>query len=133
MRGGSLRCPRTELQASDASLEAISGAFNDYAAASDGPFRGLGCLMCNTAVERGALAPGSLHHVDSYLARLEAAFRGALTNAVKTEEIDLHADVDHLAAFFTMALIGVAACVRAEAPAKQVRAACEVATGVLFA
>ena len=36
-------------------------------------------------------------------------------------------------AIAVIALIGVAACVRAEAPAKQVRAACEVATGMLFA
>jgi TetR/AcrR family transcriptional repressor of nem operon len=119
------------LEAPDAGAEAIRRAFAGYAAASESRFRGLGCLMCNTAVERGTLDPGSLPYVDAYLQRLEDAFRGALANAVESEEIDSTTDVDRLAAFFTMALIGVAALVRAEAPPSRVRAACDVATSLL--
>ena len=43
----------TPLEAPDASLEGIRQAFYSYASAIEGPFRGLGCLMCNIAVERG--------------------------------------------------------------------------------
>ena len=61
---------------------------------------------------------------DAYLLRLEAAFRSALTHAHANDEIDPDADVDALASFFTMSLIGVAALVRAEAEPSRVKAAC---------
>lgn len=121
------------IEAPDAGADAIRRAFTGYAAASDGWFRGRGCLMCNTAVERGALDPASGRYVAAYLARLTAAFRHALDNARRAGEIDGSRDIDELAAFFTMALIGVAACARAEASPEQVRAACRVATSVLDA
>jgi hypothetical protein len=89
--------------------------------------------MCNTAVERAALDPDSRRHVDAYLARLTQAFRHALENAADAGELPAGVDLDELAAFFTMALIGVAALVRAEAPADEVRAAVRVATGLLDA
>ena len=91
--------------------------------------------MCNTAVERAALDPGSKRYVNAYLDRLTRAFRHALDNAARDGEVDALGDVDldELAGFFTVSLIGVAACIRAEAPPEQVRAACRVATSVLEA
>lgn len=121
------------IEAPDASADAIRKAFTGYASASEGWFRGRGCLMCNTAVERGALDPASGRYVAAYLKRLTRAFRRALGNAQRSGEIDGTADLDELAAFFTTALIGVAACVRAEAPPEQVRAASRVATSMLGA
>jgi len=121
------------LEDPDAGADTIRRAFAGYAAASESRFRGLGCLMCNTAVERGALEPGSLRYVDAYLQRLEAAFRSALSNARDAHDIDPASDIDALASFFTMSLIGVAALVRAEAEPSRVKAACDVATSVLDA
>lgn len=121
------------IEAPDASVDAIRNAFAGYASASTGWFAGRGCLMCNTAVERGALDPGSGRYVAAYLDRLTRAFRHALDNARRDGEIDHTADLDELAAFFTTALIGVAACIRAEAPPEQVQAASHVATSVLDA
>lgn len=86
--------------------------------------------MCNTAVERAALDSGSRRYVDAYLDRLTRAFRHALSNAQRAGDIRNVAD---LAAFFTTALIGVAACIRAEAPPRQLRAASTVATSILDA
>jgi TetR/AcrR family transcriptional repressor of nem operon len=119
------------VEAADADLDAIRGAFQSYADASDGWARGRGCLLCNTAVERGALDPGAQRHVAAYLERLTAAFRHALDNAQRSGDLDKASDLDELSSFLTTALIGVAACIRAEAPPAQVRAACAVATGVL--
>ena len=51
------------LEATDASLDTIRQAFYGYASAIEGPFRGRGCLMCNTAVERGAVDPGRYRHM----------------------------------------------------------------------
>lgn len=87
--------------------------------------------MCNTAVERAALDPGAARYVDAYLDRLTNAFRHALSNGQQSGHLDPGADLDELAAFFTMALIGVVACIRAKAPPEQIRAACRVATSML--
>jgi TetR/AcrR family transcriptional repressor of nem operon len=119
------------IEASDAGVDAIRRAFAGYASASEGWFHGRGCLMCNTAVERGALDPASGQFVAAYLDRITRAFRNALENGRRTEDLDETADLAELAAFLTTALIGVAACIRAEAPPEQLHAACRVATSVL--
>jgi len=119
------------VEAPDAGPDAVRQAFNGFASASEGWARGRGCLLCNTAVERAALDPGSGRHVDAYLERLTTAFRHALHNGQRAGEINSAANVDELAAFFTMSLIGVAACVRAEANSEQIQAACRVATSLL--
>ncbi len=119
------------IEASDARTDAIRQAFTSYASASEGWFQGRGCLMCNTAVERSALDPASGRHVAAYLARLTRGFRNALENGRRFGEISDAADLDELAAFFTNALIGVAASIRAEASPEQVHAACRVATSIL--
>jgi TetR/AcrR family transcriptional repressor of nem operon len=121
------------LEATDASIDAIRRAFDGYAAASEGRMRGLGCLLCNTAVERGALEPESGRYVDAYLARVTSAFNNALTNAQASGEIDADADVDEAAAFLTTSLIGFAACVRAEAPPEQLWASSRVVSRTLDA
>lgn len=119
------------IEAPDASLDGIRQAFYGYASAIEGPFRGRGCLMCNTAVERGALDPGSGRYVAEYLERLMRAFRHALRNAQQGGEIGLTVDLDEMAGFLTTALIGVAASVRAEAPPAQVWAAYKVVIGLI--
>jgi TetR/AcrR family transcriptional repressor of nem operon len=121
------------IEAPNASVDAIREAFANYAAASDGWVSGRGCLLCNTAVERAALDPGARRYVAAYLDRLTKAFHHALHNGQQSAQLDSDADLDELAAFFTMALIGVVACIRAEASPEQVRAACRVATSLLDA
>jgi TetR/AcrR family transcriptional repressor of nem operon len=121
------------IEAEDAGVDAIRTAFHGYASASEGWFNGRGCLMCNTAVERGALDPASGQYVAAYLDRLDRAFRNALRNGQRSGDIDQAADLDELAAFFTTALIGIAACIRAEAPSQQLHAASRVATRMLDA
>jgi TetR/AcrR family transcriptional repressor of nem operon len=121
------------IEAPDAGVGAIRRAFTSYAKASEGWVNGRGCLLCNTAVERAALDPGAARHVDAYLLRLTKAFRHALINGQHAGDIDADANVDDLAAFFTMALIGVVACIRAKAAPDQVDAACRIAIGTLDA
>jgi TetR/AcrR family transcriptional repressor of nem operon len=119
------------IEAPDAGIDSIRQAFSGYASASEGWFNGRGCLMCNTAVERGALDPGSGRYVAAYLARLTRAFHHALENGQRSGDIDADADINELASFLTTSLIGIAACIRAEAPAEQVRAASEIVASVL--
>ena len=119
------------IEATDADLDTIRAAFASYADASEGWVRGRGCLMCNTAVERAALDPGAERYVAAYLDRLTKAFHNALSNGQQLGQLDPDADLDDLAAFLTMALIGVVASIRAKAAPDQVRASCRVAMSVL--
>lgn len=121
------------LEGPDAGGDSIRRAFAGYAAASRGRFQGKGCLMCNTAVERSTRDPQSGPFVQAYFDRLTRAFGNALGNAQRAGELSPTAELDGLAAYFTMALIGVAACVRAAASPAMVEAACRVATDVLDA
>ena len=121
------------LEEPGAGPDAIRKAFAGYASASTGWARGRGCLMSNTAVERAALDPGSARYVAAYFDRLTADFEQALEHGRREGELDAATDASELARFFTTALVGVAACIRAEAPPEQVQAACTVATSVLDA
>ncbi|MDJ0820256.1 MAG: TetR/AcrR family transcriptional regulator [Paracoccaceae bacterium] len=107
----------------DADATSIRRAFTGYSSAIDGAFAGLGCLMANTAVERAALDPGSAAFVGAYLARLNAGFRRALENARAAGQVDGTADLDDLAAFLAMSVVGISAMIRAKAPSDQVHAA----------
>ncbi len=110
------------IEAPDADLDAIRQAFVGYASASEGWFRGRGCLMCNTAVERAALDPASGRFAAAYLERINRAFMNALQTAKRTGDLDDEADLEELAAFLTTAFVGVAASIRAEAPPEQMHA-----------
>ena len=115
----------------NANADSIRTAFTGYAAASESRFNGLGCLMANTAVERAALDPGSAAYVDAYLERLNVGFRRALQNAQTTGEIAPDTDLDELAAFFTMTIVGISALIRAKATPEKVKAASRAATRLL--
>ena len=119
------------IEAPDADAATIRQAFADYAAASESRFNGLGCLMCNTAVERAALDPGSAKYVDAYLARVTTAFRTALENAQRAGQIAAQADLKPMADFCTMSLVGISALIRAKAPAAQVKAAGQIAAQIV--
>ena len=72
-------------------------------------------------------------HVDAYFGRLDAAFGNAVGNAVRTGELAADTDVDELAAFFTMALLGIATLAKGRAQPTQIEAATRVAMTVLDA
>lgn len=121
------------IEAKDANAQSIRDAFLAYASASESKFRGLGCLMANTAVERAALDPGSAKFVDDYLVRLEKGFRNALENAQKDGAVDAAQDLDDLAAHFVNAVVGISALLRANATPEQMYAASRGSTSMLRA
>ena len=121
------------IEAPEAGVEAIVQAFAGYATASEGWSKGRGCLMCNTAVERGALDPASGKFAAAYLDRITRAFVNALGNGRRSGDVDEAADLDELAAFLTTTFVGVTACIRAEAPSKQLHATARVVASTLEA
>ncbi|MGI9616318.1 MAG: TetR/AcrR family transcriptional regulator [Acidimicrobiales bacterium] len=118
-------------EADDAGTEAIRSTFAGFAAAGEDWAQGRGCLLCNTAVERSVLDPASGDRVDAYFERLNTAFRSALESGQEAGEISANADLDELAAFFTMALVGIATLAKGRANPDQIHAACRVALSVL--
>ncbi|MEM1273314.1 MAG: TetR/AcrR family transcriptional regulator [Pseudomonadota bacterium] len=119
------------IEAPDANAQSIMDAFLGYASASETRFKGLGCLMANTAVERAALDPASARYVDAYLARLTAGFRNALANAQADGDVAVNADLDDLAAHFVNSVVGISALLRANATPDNMYAAGRGATSVL--
>ncbi len=111
------------IEAPGANAQSIRDAFDGYASASETPFRGLGCLMANTAVERAALDPGSARFVDAYLERLTAGFRRALERAEADGDLRDGANADDLAAHFANAVVGISALLRARATPEMMYAA----------
>ena len=116
-----------------ANAQSIRDAFLGYASASETKFRGLGCLMANTAVERAALDPGSARFVDTYLDRLTKGFRNALENARADGDVGPQVSLDDLAAHFVNSVVGISALLRANATPEQMHAASRGATSVLGA
>ena len=114
-----------------ANAQNIRDAFLGYASAGKTRFRGLGCLMANTAVERAALDPGSAQFVDAYLDRLSKGFRNALENARADGDVDPEADLDDLAAHFVNSVVGISALLRGNATPELMHAAGRGATSVL--
>ena len=121
------------VESPDADVEALRTTFNGFAEASKEWAQGRGCLLCNTAVERVTLEESTGEHVDAYFDRLTAAFGNAVASAQRAGDLDDAADVDDLAAFFTMALVGIATLAKGRAQPRQIEAATRVALTVLDA
>lgn len=71
------------------------------------------------------------HFVDAYLERLTKRFRNALENARRDGDVAQDADLDDLAAFFTMSVVGISVLLRAKATPEQMYAASRGVTSIL--
>ena len=120
-------------EATDAGTDAIRSTFAGFASASEDWAQGRGCLLCNTAIERAVLEPASGDRVDAYFERLTAAFRSALATGQEAGELNPTANIDDLAAFFTMSLVGIATLAKGRADPDLIHAACRVAMATLDA
>jgi TetR/AcrR family transcriptional repressor of nem operon len=115
------------LETSSAGLLEIGQIFELFARASRGKAAGLGCLLCNTAVERSNGDSATRPFVDHYIRRLTEAFRNALKNAQRCGEIDAKIDPLAQARFLTSTLLGIAVLVRAKSAPAIVEGAAQVA------
>lgn len=121
------------LEHPDAGLAEIRALLGFYGSAGDGPASGLGCLLCNTAVEFGAEDPTGAGHVAQYFRRLTGAFRNALDNARKRGELRDGVDPGAEADFLTAAVLGLFVMIRAKAPVPMIANAAQRATEHLSA
>jgi TetR/AcrR family transcriptional repressor of nem operon len=119
------------LEAPGAGLGEIRALLGFFGSAGDGPAAGLGCLLCNTAVELGPLEPSAGEVVQRYFERVSRAFRHALGNARERGQLRATVDLEAEASFFTATLLGLFVLIRARAPATMIEEAARVALGHL--
>jgi TetR/AcrR family transcriptional repressor of nem operon len=115
------------LEAEGSGLSDVFALLDFYGNASTGPASGLGCLLCNTAVEFGPIDPSGKSAVQSYFRRLSASFENALRNAQCKGELSASADPEKEAGHLTALILGLFVMLRAKAPEATVRHAAQSA------
>lgn len=85
----------------------------------------LGCLLCNAATEQAPTAERSRALTAQYTDRLTAAFGAALDHAQTAGDLVPDADVDELARFFAVLVLGMFVLMRAGGDAVLLRGAAE--------
>jgi TetR/AcrR family transcriptional repressor of nem operon len=103
------------LEAADAGPHTICALFEEVGKGAEGPASGLGCLLCNTAVEFAGVEPGGARFVARYFERMEAAFRHALTGARRAGRLAPGVVVADEARLLTATTLGLFVLVRGRA------------------
>ena len=113
----------TPLEAPNAGRAEIVGLLETVASHARGPLAGLGCLLCNTAVERAPLDRASQLHVAHHVERTCRAFENALTGGQVKGDFSASMDASVEARFLTSHLIGQITLIRANVAPEVVEAA----------
>jgi len=77
------------LMAPDAGIGTIDALFDRFIGLAGTEMAAMGCLICNTALERGADDAEAARHVQGYFDQIRAAMRNALARAAERGEIAL--------------------------------------------
>jgi TetR/AcrR family transcriptional repressor of nem operon len=107
-RGASVRARFT---ARDAGLPAIKQFFRSMTTLAEQGNR-MGCLMCNSAIERSLVDPDTAARVKDHFDRLEEAFYTALQNARKKGELTGKRNLRAGARYLIVALQGIQVSLR---------------------
>ncbi len=107
------------LEQPEADIEDILALLDFYGAAGSSPAAGIGCLLCNSAIEFGDRNQPDA--VQRYFDRLSGAFRNALDNA--TSKSQLRTDVDTVALSDSLCtnVLGLFVLIRAKADPERIR------------
>ena len=116
------------LRAPDADLDSIAALFERFGGDAAGPAAGLGCLLCNTAVELAGDDPSGEGFVQRYFESVQAAFQHALANARRAGHLSAGVVAEDEARFLTAVALGIFVLVRARAAPIVVQGAGRVAT-----
>lgn len=119
------------LEATGAGLGTIDALFAQFGRDAAGEAAGLGCLLCNTAVELAGADPSGAGFVSRYFARLEAAYRHALTAERRRGGLVAGAVVADEARLLTATTLGIFVLVRGRAAPLVVQGATRAARALL--
>lgn len=115
------------LEATDADLDSIAALFERFGRDAAGPASGLGCLLCNTAVEFAGDDSSGERFVQRYFGRVQAAFQNALANARRAGDLQVGVVAVDEARFLTATALGIFVMVRARTAPIAVQGAGRVA------
>ncbi len=107
------------LEQPDADIEDVSVLLEFYGDAGSGPVAGLGCLLCNTAIEFGGRNQPDA--VSRYFERLSGAFKNALDNALSKSQLRAEVDTVALSDFLCATVLGLFVLIRAKADPESIR------------
>ncbi|MEM9433758.1 MAG: TetR/AcrR family transcriptional regulator [Pseudomonadota bacterium] len=107
------------LEQPDADIETVLALFDFYGAAGSGAVAGIGCLLCNSAVEFGA--QNQPDAVQQYFDRLSGAFRNALENAQAKSQLSKDLDVGVLSDSLCANVLGLFVLIRAKADPERIQ------------
>jgi TetR/AcrR family transcriptional repressor of nem operon len=115
------------MEAPDASLAEIRAYFENLMMAGNTPAGRMGCLICNTAVERAPFDKDAAKQVSALFERMKNAFRNALSNARKQGRLSSRFDVEAYADYLTGVAQGLLVLLRSSVGAKSARHLVQVA------
>lgn len=101
------------LELPEAGLAELVAFVRKLSIAARGPEAGLGCLLCNTAVELAAVDSQSQKRVGFYVQRIESAIGNALINAQSAGLLRAEVDVTAEAGYLTSHILGQLTLIRA--------------------
>lgn len=107
------------LEQPGADIEDVFGLLDFYGEAGSGPVAGLGCLLCNTAIEFGGRDQPDA--VSRYFERLSAAFSNALENASSKSQLREDVDIVALSDYLCATVLGLFVLIRAKADPDRIR------------
>ena len=107
------------LEQSDADIEDVLAVLDFYGAAGSSPVAGIGCLLCNSAIEFGD--KNQPDAVPRYFDRLSGAFRNALGNAKSKSQLDPKVDTVALSDSLCASVLGLFVLIRAKADPQRIQ------------
>lgn len=107
------------LEQPDSDIDDVLRLLEFYGAAGSGPVAGIGCLLCNSAVEFGAQEQPDA--VQRYFDRLSGAFRNALDNAKTKSQLSSNVDTVALSDALCASILGLFVLIRAKADPERIR------------
>lgn len=106
------------LMRADAGLDEVRGLLRGLASLGGTPQGAMGCLICNTAMERAEDDPEVAHRVDIYFGQIRKAFANALEGAAGKGEIPDDTDISREANFLLGVVLSLCVLGRSGADAK---------------
>lgn len=113
------------LEQPEAGLDEVIALFTFFGRAASGPAAGLGCLLCNTAVEFGRDDPSGHRFVERYFKRISSALTHALRNAERDGRLYDGVDVKAEAQTLTASVLGLFVMLRAGAKPSLIKGAAQ--------
>lgn len=107
------------LEHSEADLDDVLALLEFYGAAGSGTVAGIGCLLCNTAIEFGGQNPPDA--VQQYFDRLGGAFKNALDNTLAKSQLRPEVDTAALSDFLCASMLGLFVLIRANADPERIQ------------